>query len=124
MRMRRAVVVLCALTLVGAVPNLRVCAAVTAACHATRPRPCLAAVVTRPSRKAKKMKFHDIARNETEGNEYFAGGIDDQGHGSGTVLLYPEDEYANSTDASNTTVEAEAERELAEKFVGTARSLD
>lgn len=109
---------------------LRACALGAAAIHTLRQRRCEA--VERRTSKKKTMRLHDIKRDESQGNEYYAGGIDDQGHGSGTVLLYPRDEYANTTstgDNSNTTavdtvVNATSKAEMkAAHFKGQARSL-
>ena len=58
--------------------------------------------------------------------EYYAGGIDDEGHGSGTVLLYPKTENTTSTDAAEgnaTTAEAGEAEEPPATFKGSARSL-
>ena len=70
---------------------------------------------THKRRSHKTVRLHDIARNDSR-NEYFAGGQDDEGRGSCTVLLYPDEE-----DAANTTEAAEPEP--VEKFTGSGRKL-
>ena len=69
----------------------------------------------------RSMTFTDIKRNDSA-NEYYAGGLSEEGGGSATVLLYPgEEEGANST--ANASCE-EAPAEPAKRaFQGTARSL-
>lgn len=61
-------------------------------------------------------------KNQSSTNEYYAGGLSEEGGGSATVLLYPgEEEGANST--ANASCE-EAPAEPAKRaFQGTARSL-
>ena len=69
-------------------------------------------------RKHKTVQLHDLARNDSQ-NEYFAGGQDDQGRGSATVLIYPDEPEANATETA-------AETEVEEKptaFKGTGRKL-
>ena len=71
-------------------------------------------------RRKKTMTINDVRAQNEGKNEYYAGGLDDQGGGSATVLLYPgenEDDEANST---NATCDAP---EPPPKFAGTARSL-
>ena len=84
------------------------------------PRPMLSAAVSHKRRSRKTVHLHDIARNDSK-NEYFAGGQDEEGRGSATVLLYPDEPDANATE----TDEAE-EEEVEEKptaFSGTGRKL-
>lgn len=105
-------------------PPGKACVLGVAALHAARPRRCEA--TERRGRKKKSMRLHDIKRDESQGNEYYAGGIDDQGHGSGTVLLYPRDEYANTTASEpEPSVNASAAKDGAEStpFKGAGRSL-
>mmetsp|Transcript_61939 Transcript_61939/g.184349 ORF Transcript_61939/g.184349 Transcript_61939/m.184349 type:complete len:129 (-) Transcript_61939:231-617(-) len=102
---------------------LRACAIGAAAVHSIRPRRCEAA--EKRGRKKKSMRLHEMER-DIKGNEYYAGGIDDQGHGSGTVLLLP-DEPENKENATNATASAaeEAEAEAPrERFKGAARTLE
>lgn len=120
--MLRLLVLGCLLATNCAVP-LRACALGVACTHLLRSRQCVAAEPR--GRKKKTMRLHDIKRDESQGNEYYAGGIDDQGHGSGTVLLYPRDEYANVTSTNNETdapVNASSAEE-ATPFKGQGRSL-
>ena len=100
----------------------RACAIGAAAVHSLRPRRCEAAE-KRTGRKKKSMRLHEMER-DIKGNEYYAGGIDDQGHGSGTVLLLPDEpeNKQNATEVNATSAEAEAEAPI-ERFKGAARTL-
>ena len=55
------------------------------------------------------------------GNEYYAGGLDEEGRGSATVLIYPDepDADANSTDTS----EEPATEEKPSPYSGSGRKL-
>jgi len=66
-------------------------------------------------RKHKAMHLHDIARNDSQ-NEYYAGGLDEEGRGSATVLIYPDEDKMNVTEAAPPPPPPE-------KFKGTGRSL-
>ena len=66
-------------------------------------------------RKHKTVHLHDLARNDSR-NEYFAGGQDEEGRGSATVLIYPDEPEANAT-------EAEAPVEKPSAFTGTGKKL-
>ena len=82
-----------------------------------RPPPTMLCAVTKHKRtKRKTAHLHDLARNDSR-NEYFAGGQDDEGRGSATVLIYPDEE-----DANETKVEEEPP-EPVEKFKGSGRKL-
>ena len=61
--------------------------------------------------------LHDIARNDSR-NEYFAGGQSEEGGGSATVLVWPDEE-----DGENKTDAAAEPEEPVEKFTGSGRKL-
>ena len=70
-------------------------------------------------RKHKAVHLHDLARNDSQ-NEYFAGGQDEEGRGSATVLIYPDEPAADD----NTTATAEAApKEKTTAFKGSGRRL-
>lgn len=72
-------------------------------------------------RKHKAVHLHDLARNDSR-NEYFAGGQDEEGRGSATVLIYPDEPDADS----NSTEAEDAAAEPVEKpsaFKGQGRKL-
>jgi len=81
------------------------------------PRPMLCAA-TSHRRRQKTVHLHDIARNDSR-NEYFAGGQDEEGRGSATVLIYPDEPDADE----NATVVAEEPATKPEKFTGAGRKL-
>ena len=93
-------------------------AAVLVSAATLPPRPMLCAASTGHKRRQKTVHLHDIARNDSR-NEYFAGGQDEEGRGSATVLIYPDEPEANSTDAQ----EAAEVEEPPEKFKGSGRKL-
>ena len=66
-------------------------------------------------RKHKTTRFHDIAKNDTQ-NEYYAGGLDDEGRGSATTLIYPDEDKFNET-------KAEPPPPPPPKFSGSGRQL-
>ncbi len=70
------------------------------------------------AKKRKTVHLHDIARNDSR-NEYFAGGQDEEGRGSATVLIYPDEPDADS----NETDAKEEPEPPKEKFQGTGRKL-
>ena len=78
----------------------------------------LCAVTKHKRTKRKTAHLHDLARNDSR-NEYFAGGQDEEGRGSATVLIYPDEPDADS----NETDTEEAAEEPVEKFSGTGRKL-
>ena len=63
-------------------------------------------------------------KNQSSANEYYAGGLSEDGGGSATVLLYPGEE---DEDGANSTANASCDVAPAEPakraFGGTARSL-
>ena len=73
-------------------------------------------------RRKKTMRLHDYETSKQ--NEYYAGGLDEQGGGSATVLLYPDEaEFdANATNATNATDAAPPPSKRT--YQGTGRSLD
>ena len=81
------------------------------------PRVQLCSQTHKRRKKDLKKSLHDIARNDSR-NEYFAGGQSEEGGGSATVLVWPdEDDGENKTDTA-----AEPE-EPVEKFTGAGRKL-
>ena len=104
-----------------AVTSLIIAAAIAIASAATLRPPTMlcAAVGDKPpghKRRQKNVHLHDIARNDSR-NEYFAGGQDEEGRGSATVLIYPDEDDANETKAE------EPPPEPVEKFKGSGRKL-
>ena len=93
-----------------------VVAAMSLASAATLRPPTMLCAAQPHKRRQKTVHLHDIARNDSR-NEYFAGGQDDEGRGSATVLIYPDEE-----DANETKVEEEPP-EPVEKFKGSGRKL-
>jgi len=74
-------------------------------------------------RKRKTMTMVDL-KNQSSANEYYAGGLSEDGGGSATVLLYPgEEEFDSANSTANASCE-EAPAEPAKRaFEGTGRSL-
>ena len=89
---------------------LLVCLAVgarAALLHSSRSRSCVALDLRggkrqRTSAKPGKrsMTFTDIKRNDSA-NEYYAGGLSEDGGGSATVLLLPDEPGENETNGTN-----------------------
>ena len=90
------------------------------AASASLKRPTMLCAATH-KRRQKTVHLHDIARNDSR-NEYFAGGQDEEGRGSATVLIYPDED---KFDANGTKIEeAEAEPEpKPSAFKGEGRKL-
>ena len=65
------------------------------------------------------MHLHDIARNDSR-NEYFAGGQDEEGRGSATVLIYPDED---KMDENKTDAEEPEPEPPKSKMTGTGRKL-
>ena len=61
--------------------------------------------------------LHDLARNDSR-NEYFAGGQDEEGRGSATVLIYPDEEEVNTTATAEPVKE-----EPTSRMTGSGRKL-
>ena len=61
------------------------------------------------------MHLHDFARNESN-KEFVNGGENEDGYGSNTVLIYPDDEPSNDT-------ATEEPPPPVEKFKGSGRKL-
>jgi hypothetical protein len=81
------------------------------------PRPMLCAASSSRGRRRKTVHLHDLARNDSQ-NEYYAGGLDEEGRGSATVLIYPDEPAANTTQP-----EAEEPKEKPSAFTGSGRKL-
>ena len=80
----------------------------------------LCAATSHKRRSRKTVHLHDIARNDSR-NEYFAGGQDEEGRGSATVLIYPDEPDA---DANETDAAAEPEEQpKASRMSGSGRKL-
>ena len=85
--------------------------------HKRQKKDSASAINHKRRKKDLKKGLHDIARNDSR-NEYFAGGQSEEGGGSATVLVWPdEDDGENKTDTA-----AEPE-EPVEKFTGAGRKL-
>ena len=67
----------------------------------------------------KTVHLHDIARNDSR-NEYFAGGQDEEGRGSATVLIYPDED---KMDENKTDAEEPEPEPPKSKMTGTGRKL-
>ena len=84
------------------------------------PRADLCAVKTHKRQNKKTVHLHDIARNDSR-NEYFAGGQDEEGRGSATVLIYPDED---KFDENKTDADEEPEPEPPKsRMSGTGRKL-